>query len=139
MTNLRVATATVQGQCNAVVDDIDLGAGAGTIKIYDGAQPANANTAVSTQTLLGTLTFSDPAFGAADASGIATAGAITQDASADATGTATWARIADSNGLTKFDCDVGTSAATIVLDSVSIVAGGTIDITAFTITQPSGV
>ena len=138
MANLRVATASRQAQCDAVVDLIDAGSGAGTIKIYTGTQPANANTAVSSQTLLGTLTFSDPAFGAANSSGVATASSITDDSSADATGTASWARIADSDGDTVFDCDVGTSGATINLNSVSITAGGTISITSFTVTQPDG-
>ena len=137
MTNMRLATDTRNKACDGCVDDIDAGAGAGTIKIYDGTQPASANTAVSTQTLLATLTFSDPAFGAAS-SGVATASAITSDSSADATGTASWARIADSDGNTVFDCDVGTSATTIVLNSASITSGGTVACTAFTVTQPSG-
>ena len=137
MANLRIATDARQRQCDAVVDDIDAGSGAGTIEIRSGTQPANANLS-ATGTLLGVLTFSDPAFGAANSSGVATAGTITGDASADASGTATWARIKDSDGNTVYDCDVGTSGATINLDSVSIIAGGTVDITSFTITQPDG-
>lgn len=137
MANMRLATATQQLACDVVVDDIDAGSGAGTIEIRSGTQPATAND-TATGTLLGTLTFNDPAFGAANSSGVATAGSITGDASADATGTATWARIKDSDGNTVFDCDVGTSGATINLDSVSIVEAGTIDITSFTITHPDG-
>lgn len=138
MANLRVATAARQAQCDAVVDLIDAGDGAGTIKIYTGTQPANANTAISDQTLLATLTFSATAFGAADTSGVATANAITGDTSADATGTATWARIADGDGNTIFDCDVGTSGATINLNTTSIVQGAAVSISSFTITQPDG-
>lgn len=138
MANVRLATAPQNAACDAIVDLIDAGAGAGTIKIYDGTQPANANTAVTTQTLLATLTYSATAFGAAS-SGVATAAAITGDSAADATGTATWARVADSNGNTIFDCDVNTTGATINLNSVSIVTGGTVDISSFTLTMPSGV
>lgn len=139
MANLRVANATVQAMGDACVDDIDAGAGAGTIKIYSGTQPATADTALSGNTLLAQLTFSDPAFGATNTSGVATANAITDDSSADATGTATFARIEDSNSNTIFDCDVGTSGATINLNSVSITSGGTVSITSFTITHPNGV
>jgi hypothetical protein len=140
MANMRLATATVQRQCDAVVDTIDLNTPPGTIQIRSGAQPANANTAAS-GTLLATLTFSNPAFGAANTSGVATASAITQDASADATGTATWARILQGAGGTVFDCDVTATGGggTIELNTTSIVAGGAVSITAFTVTQPSGV
>lgn len=138
MANVRLANSTQQAAGDAVVDLIDGGGAAGTIKIYDGTQPADANTAVSTQTLLGTLTFTYPAFGATNTSGVATASPITDDTSADATGTATWARVLDSTGATIFDCDVNTAGATINLNSVSITSGGTISITSFTMTHPDG-
>lgn len=57
MANVRITDAMQQAAMDAVVDSIDTG-GAGTIKIYDGTQPADSDTAVSTQTLLATLTFS---------------------------------------------------------------------------------
>lgn len=140
MANFRVATATRQAQCDAVVDRVDAGAGPGLIKLYSGSQPANANTALSGQTLLATLTFSDPAFGSANASGVATAGAITQDSAADAAGTATWARITDSDGNTAFDCDVSDTggSGTIKLNTTSISAGGAVSLSSFTVTQPDG-
>ena len=138
MANVRLATAAQQSACDAVVDLIDGGSGAGTIEIRSGTQPTTANDA-ATGTLLATLTFSDPAFGAASSSGIATASAITQDSSADDTGTASWARIKDSTGATIFDCDVGTSGATINLNTVSIVAGAAVSLSSFTVTHPSGV
>ena len=138
MANVRLANAPQQAAMDAVVDLIDAGAGAGTINIYDGTQPADANTAVSTQTLLATLTFSDPAFGATSTAGVATASAITEDSSANATGTASWARILDSNSAVIFDCDVGTTGTTIILNSVSITIGGTVSITSFTMTHPDG-
>lgn len=138
MANLRLAVATQNALANLIDDQINAGAAGGTIKIYDGTQPATADTAITTQTLLATLTFSVTAFGAA-AAGVITAAAITGDSAADATGTATWARIADSDTNTIFDCDVSTSGATINLNSTSIVVGATVDITSLTITMPSGV
>lgn len=131
----RLSNAAASAAADAVVDLIDAGAGAGTIKIYDGTIPTNANTAIGSQVLLATLTFSDPAFGAAS-NGVATASAITSDSSADATGTASWARIADSNGNTVMDVTVGTSGEDIDFNTVSFVSGATIAISSLTYTQP---
>ncbi len=138
MANVRLATATRNAACDAVVDKVDDGAGSGTIQIRSGTQPASANDA-ATGTLLATLTWSDPAFGAASA-GVATASAITQDSSADATATASWARILDSDSNTIFDCDVSATGGggTIELNTTSVVTGESVSITAFTVTMPSG-
>ncbi len=131
--NFVISTAARNAACDAIVDLIDAGAGAGTLKIYDGAQPANPGTAITTQNLLATLTFSDPAFGAA-ASGVATASAITSDTDVDATGTAAWFRIADSDGNAIVDGTVGTSGSDINLDVVAFLLGGTAAISSLTIT-----
>ena len=138
MANLRLVNATQQAACDAVVDFIDTGTGAGTIEIRSGTQPASANDAAA-GTLLATLTFQTIAFGAASTAGVATVTpSIVGDTSADLTGTATWARIKTSAGATVFDCDVNTTGATINFNSVDFVVGGTVDITAFTVTHPDG-
>ena len=137
MANFRVADNTRSQLVQQIQIDLDAGAGAGTIKIYDGSQPADADTALSGQTLLAQLTFNDPSAPAASA-GVLTFSSITDDSSADATGTATWARMEDSDGNTVFDCDVGTSGATINLNTVSIVIAGVVSITSFTVTVPAG-
>ena len=137
MANFRLVNQTQQDACDAVVDFIDSGGGAGIIEIRDGVQPANANLA-ATGVLLATLTFGATAFGDADTSGVATANAITGDTEADATGTASWARILTSTAVTVFDCDVGVAGATINFDSVDFVLGGSVDITLFTVTHPDG-
>lgn len=136
MANFRLAVLTRNALADALDDRVNLGAGAGTIKIYSGTQPATADTAIGVQVLLATLTFSDPAFGVA-ASGVITASAITQDVSADNTGTATWARVADSNGATVFDCDVAVAGATLTIDNAFIVADAPVSITSFTVTMPA--
>lgn len=116
----------------------------GKVNIYTGTKPTNADTALSSNTLLGTLTLAGTAFGAA-ASGVLTAATITPDSSADATGTATWFRMyvngedptGASTTLKRLDGTVGTSGADMNLDSVSIVLGGTIACSACTYTHPA--
>jgi hypothetical protein len=105
------------------------------LRIYDntGGVPANANTALGSQVVLGTLTFSATPFPAA-ANGTLTANTITQDAAADATGTAAFYRILNSAGtVTYAQGTVGTSGADLNLNTTSIVAGGPISCTALTI------
>ncbi len=80
------------------------GSGPATIKLYTGTKPAGPGTAITSQVLLGTLTCSDPA-GTVSARSL-NFGAVTADASADNAGTATWARIADSDGVAVVDIDV---------------------------------
>jgi len=108
----------------------DAGAGAGLIRIYDGARPAKGGAAT---TLLAELTFSDPSSPSA-ASGVLTASTIT-GANAVATGTATWYREVDSNGLFVLDGDVGTSGSDLNLNTVSIVTGNPVNITSYVVTE----
>ncbi len=109
----------------------------GFLDIYDGTQPATADTAISTQTKLARLTFNATAFGASVA-GVATANAITSDSDADATGTATWFRALKSDGTAVFDGSVGTAAANLVLNTVSIVIHAAVSCTSFTMTEQKG-
>lgn len=123
---------------NAACDAMAALANSGRLKIYDGAQPATADTAVTTQNVLADLTMNATAFGASVA-GVATANAITSDSSADATGTATWFRLLQSNGSTVIcDGSVGTSGADLNLNTVSIVTGAAVAVTAFTLTESKG-
>lgn len=112
---------------------IDAGAGAGLLRIYDGTRAANADTAVGAQVLLAELTMGDPSFPAASGGQI-TANAITDDTSADNTGTATWFRIVDSNGNAVVDGDVGTSGSDLNLSTTSITAGVTVSVTSMVLT-----
>lgn len=119
---------------NAAADAVTALLNGGTLKIYDGAQPATADTGLSGNTLLATLTFGSPAFGSAVA-GVATANAITQDSVADATGTAAWFRCLTSGASTVFDGSVGTSGADLNLNSVAISAGAAVAVSALTYQQ----
>jgi len=107
----------------------------GTITIWTGAQPTNANTAVGAQTKLVTLTFGSTAFGAAAAGGVATANAITSGTAGNS-GTAAWFRVFESNGSTVvFDGSVGTSGCDLNLNTTSITSGANVSVTSFTYTQ----
>ena len=120
---------------NAAADAICALANTGYLQIYDGTQPATADTAVSTQVLLAELRFNATAFGAASA-GVATANAITSDSAADATGTATWFRALKSDGTTVlFDGSVGTSGANLNLNTTSIVINAAVSVSSFTFTE----
>lgn len=127
--NVHVATT----YRNAIVDQVGNALDNGYLRIYDGTQPANANTAITSQVLLAELRFNAAAFPAASG-GSAAAAAITADTSANATGTATWSRWLTSDGSTVvLDCEVGTSGADINFNSVGISAGANVSISSLTI------
>jgi len=141
--NTRISNEVALLMCDAAVDNLDEGAGAAVIQGRSGAQPADPDTAV-TGTLLFTLTCSDPAFGAAaDAApgGTATASAVTDDASADATATLGYCRASSTaDGATPvddhLDGEAGTSGADFNFNTLAIVSGATISLTSWTVTQP---
>jgi hypothetical protein len=116
---------------NAQLDAITTAIGSnGLLRIYNGSRPATGGTAT---TLLAQLALSATAAGAAS-SGVLTFSAITNDSSADATGTATWFRITTSGGTAVIDGDVGTSGSDLNFNTVSFVSGAVIAVTSLTIT-----
>lgn len=130
--NTQLSYAAVNAQADALGALLDNG----YLRIYDGAQPANADTAVTTQVLLAELRLGATAFGAA-VNGVITANAISDEDAALASGTATWCRLLKADGTTAvMDGSVGTSAANLVLASTSITAGGPVAVSSFTHTVP---
>ena len=104
------------------------------LRIYDGTRPATGS-AITTQVLGAELTCGTP-FAAAASGGVLTAGAITQDSSANATITATWFRVVKSDGTTfVMDGNVGTSGSDLNLTTTSIVIIQPVSITSFVITE----
>ena len=139
-----VTQSTAVTQCNAAVDAIDVG-GTGTLLFYSGTPPATVDTALSGNTLLATLTFSATAFGAATTASpsVATANAISDDNSADATGDATFARaVSVTNGaVIQFTVagSTGGSAEILITSAdadAGIIAGQPVGITSLTYSQP---
>jgi hypothetical protein len=122
---------------NAALDNILAHANSGLLRIYDGTQPTDADTAVGSQVLLAELTMNATAFAAASG-GSASANAITSDSSANASGTATWFRLVKSDGATVImDGSVGTSGANLNLNSAAISSGAQVSVSSFTVTFPA--
>jgi hypothetical protein len=118
---------------NAMMDAITTAAGASALlRIYDGSRPATGGTAT---TLLAELTC-NATFAPGASSGVLTLNSITQDSSANATGTATWFRIVKSDGTTHvLDGSVGTSGSDLNLTTTSIVATQPVSVSSFVLTE----
>ena len=123
--NTQLADATVNIQANALATLCN----GGLIRVYNGTQPATANTALSGNTLGVTLTFGNPAFPAA-VGGLLTATAITPG-TAVADITPTFARIFKSDGTTVImDVSAGATGANLLLGAFT--AGTLVGATSFT-------
>lgn len=126
--NLKYSNGTRDAQQTGLITYAGTGS---IIRLYDGTQPTNANTAISTQTLLVSLTISG-VFGT-DSNGTITLGSVT-NGTAVASSTATFFRIVKSDGTTVvMDGSVGTSGADLNLNTTTIASGQTVSITAGTI------
>lgn len=126
---LGLATALRTTRATAIRDAIDAGA-AGLLRIYDGVRPATGGAAT---TLLAELTLSDPC--GTVINGVLTFSAITQDSSANATGTATWFRIVTSAAAHVLDGSVGTSGADLNLTTTSVTTGQPVQVTSLVFTE----
>lgn len=143
--NFKISTAARNAACNALVDRIDGGSGAGTIAIRSGSPPTNLSDA-SSGTLLGTCTFGATAFDDAGSAGgnpdgQAAANSITSDTNADNSGDAGYFRCyqgAAGDTAADWQGTAGEAADTpdMTFDNKTIVAGGTLAISAFTLTVP---
>lgn len=129
--NPKLSNASANAAADAVARLLDTG----YLRIYSGTQPADADTALSGNTLLAELRFNATSAPAAVA-GVLTFNAIAADTSADATGTATFYRAFKSDGTTVVtDGSVGTSGANLNLNSVAIQIGAQVSVSSFTYTQ----
>ena len=130
--NLKTSNTVVNAEANATAAL----ANSGYLRIYDGTQPANADTALSGNTLLAELVMNATAFAAAS-NGVLTANAITQDSSANASGTATFYRLFKSDGTTAlWDDNVATSSAGLVMATTTITAGQIVGVDSLIYTIP---
>jgi len=115
---------------NAAFDALGSGA---FLRVYDGAQPTDSDTALGAQVLLASLPMSSTPFAASSAASKA-ANAISS-ATILATSTATWASLVTSGGVRKQDFSVGTAGANLNFNSVAFVIGATCSVSSFTETQ----
>lgn len=127
--NTQLSNAAANAEADAIARLLDNG----YLRIYDGAQPANADTAVTTQNLLAELRF------AATSAPAAVDGVLTFDTIAAvvaaATGTAAWFRALKADGTSAvFDGSVGGSAANMILAALNIQANAQVSVSNFTYT-----
>lgn len=130
--NFKEAALTINAETDAATARLN----SGFLRLYDGTQPATADTAIAAQVLLAELTFGNPAYAAAVA-GVAAVNAITKDSSANATGTATWFRAVTSGGAAVFDGSVGTSGCDLNMDSVAIQINAEVSVSTLPYTHPA--
>lgn len=126
--NTQLANATVNAQADALATLLNNG----YLRIYDGAQPATADTALGAQVLLAELRFNATAAPASTV-GLLTFNAITADSSANASGTAAWFRCLKSDGTTVvMDGSIGTATANMILSTTTITATQNVSCSSFT-------
>jgi hypothetical protein len=133
----RIPNAVQDAAVNAIAARVDAGAGPGVLRIYTGAQPADADDA-PTGTLLVSITLADPAFGASSA-GVAQLAGTPRSGTAVASGTAGWFRIVDSNGVTVVDGSVTATGGggDLELDNTNIATGQQVSVSALSLSIPA--
>jgi hypothetical protein len=135
---IRLPSASRDAAVDAVTSRADLGAAAGKLRIYTGAQPASANDAAS-GTLLVEIPLPDPSF----VSGGTGTNTLNDPASVNATaaGVAGWFRVLDSDNNTVLDGSAGAtgSGMDLILANTNIAVGQPVDIqSGGTVVMPAG-
>lgn len=134
-------TASRNAACDAVVNLLD----GGTLVGYDGTRPADADTALSGNNVLVTITLPSPA---TDAAGTTSAGVATKSgtwsATASATGTLTFFRAFTSGAaiVAQYTANVsggeaGGADPDVIMSRISIVSGETVTVNSATFTVPN--
>lgn len=112
------------------------------IRIYSGTVPTDADTALSGNTQLAQLACASTPFSGFTTVGSnarATFGTITDDSSADATGTATFFRLLKSDGTTVIaQGAVGVGTGELQLNTTAITSGSIVSITSGYFDLPKG-
>lgn len=128
---LSINTALKNVELDAVVDSFDV-TPPGVLRIYDGAAPADANAALGAQNLLAEVTLPNPSFAAAAAGSVDKTGTW-EDLSINASGTAAWFRLLNSDGtyVLQGTVTVTSGGGDMEVDDVNFVAGGSFTVTSF--------
>lgn len=126
--NFKVSVAARNAELDVIARLLD----GGFLDIYDGAQPASPDTAVSSQVKLAHLSMSGTS-APASSGGSTTYNAITSDTNAAATSTAAWFRATTSAGVAVCDGTVGTSSADAIINTTAIQQHARVDCTSLVI------
>lgn len=131
----RITVLVANAMLNAFTTANDAGTAA-VINGYSGTQATTPETAIGAQVLLFQLTMSATSFPAASSNTI-TANTISDDSSADATGTLTWFRMLTQSGGTAIcDGSAATSSADMIVNTTAITSGSTVSCSSCVLTMP---
>jgi hypothetical protein len=130
---IKFATTLQNSRANQITSALGTTA---VLNIYSGTRPATPGTALSGNTLLASCSMSNPVAAGASA-GTLTFSTITLDNAAAASGTAVWASLVDGSGNRWVDLDVSAvgGGGDLQLNTTTIVVGGPVLITSFTLTE----
>jgi hypothetical protein len=128
------SVALRSARANQIVLVINAGTGPGAMLFYTAPKPA-AGAAVTTQTLLATAPFAEPA--GTVVNGVLTFNPLTEDALTPAEGDADWARIVDGNGAFVADLSVTNNAGIgpVKMASTHIYQNGVLLVTSMVIIE----
>lgn len=132
--NFKRTSLAVNAEADAVCKLLD----GGYLDLYNGTQPATADSPLNGQVRLARLTFGSPAF-APSFNGVAKSMSIRSDEEAEANGTATWFRAVSADGHNVFDGSVGTTDADLMLNTVNVKQNAIVTISAMTYTATKDV
>lgn len=130
---IRINTALQSQLADSAADSFD----SGTLEVRTGSQPTTANDSAS-GTLLSTVSLPATAFGAASSGTAAKSG--TWSDTVDTTGTPGWFRLANGADSIRIDGAVAASSSDLNISGLvggELIAGGTLTISTFTLTQPA--
>ena len=112
----------------------------GIVRIYNGTMPTNVQTALSSNTVLAEATMANPAFSGFTTNGnnrtYAAAGTPFGDASANASGNASFFRVFTSGDVAVWQGTVGTADSDMIMAAVDIAATGPVNITSMSVSLP---
>lgn len=108
--------------------------GSAVLRIYTGPQPASANDNPG-GSLLAQIDLPDTPFGAASEGVSSKEG--TWEGTVTISGDAGWFRFTSGDGNFRIDGSCGEGSGDLSFDNASFIEGGTVTISAFTITQPA--
>ena len=132
---IHTSTATRNARLQALMNQLDADTNPGYIEFYTATQPATGGDAITTQTLLGTVTLSKPS--GTITGGVLTFSTITADSSADDAGDIDWCRFYDGAGTWVMDgnCGLSASDALVRFQTVTTQVGGIIQILSGSLTE----